>query len=197
MYAGFQGDSERKIACVYSGDYEPESWYFPIDILVSKLEKDSDLNHRDFLGAIMNLKIKRDYIGDIIVEDGVCYIACHRNMSQLIIDELTQVGNSSVKFSIYTGELNYTRKVSLQKTVTVASYRLDRVIGAVLNISRSDSAVMIKSGLVSVNHLMTKKPDFETENGDVLSIRHYGKYKLICDGNKSRKDRFFITYLKY
>ena len=56
---------------------------------------------------------------------------------------------------------------------------------------------MIKSGLVSVNHLMTKKPDFETENGDVLSIRHYGKYKLICDGNKSRKDRFFITYLKY
>ena len=145
----------------------------------------------------MNLNIKRDYIGDIIMEDGVCYIACHRNMSQLIIDELTQVGNSSVKFSIYTGELNYTRKVSLQKTVTVASYRLDRVIGAVLNISRSDSAVMIKSGLVSVNHLMTKKPDFETENGDVLSIRHYGKYKLICDGNKSRKDRFFITYLKY
>jgi len=39
--------------------------------------------------------------------------------------------------------------------------------------------------------------DFEVFDNDIISVRHYGKYKVFCDGNKSRKDRIFINIAKY
>ncbi len=197
FYAGFTGDTERCVACVYSQWDEVYDYDYPIEILYSKIHGEDKLTHRDFLGAIMNLMIKREYIGDILVIDDSCYIACHTNMAPVIKGELKKVKRSFVDFDSYDLPLDYTRTVSRTKSVTVASMRLDAVISAVLNISRSESAALIKQGLVSVNHLMTKHSDFEIMDGDVLSIRKYGKYKLLFDGSKSRKDRFFITYLKY
>ena len=197
FYAGFDGDSERCIACVYNEYDEVYTYDYPISILHSEIRGEDKLTHRDFLGSIMNLMIKREYIGDIIVRNDECYIACHNSMAPILITELKKVRRSFVDFDYYDGSLEYQREVSLTKTVTVASMRLDAVIGAVLNNSRSEASALIKQGLVSVNHLLTKRADFEIIDGDVLSIRHHGKYKLCFDGGKSRKDRFFITYLKY
>ena len=54
---------------------------FPIRILYvrPKQEKFADhLTHRDFLGAILNLGIERDVIGDIIVTERSAYFLCSR-----------------------------------------------------------------------------------------------------------------------
>ena len=197
FYAGFEGDSERLIACVYSQWDEVNTYDYPITLLHSQIYGEDKLTHRDFLGAIMSLMLKREYFGDIIVSGDECFIACHNNMVAVIKSELKKVRRSFVDFSEYEDILDYTRIVSQAKNVTVASMRLDAVMGAVLNISRSEAVSIIKQGNVSVNHLMTKHSDFEIMDGDILSIRKYGKYKLCFDGSKSRKDRFFITYLKY
>ena len=197
FYAGFEGDSERCIACVYSQWDDVYTYDYPITILYSQIYGDDKLTHRDFLGAIMNLMLKREYIGDILVIDDKCYIACHNNMVPVIKSELKKVKRSFVDFEEYTKPLTYIRTVSLKKSVTVASLRLDAVLSAVLNISRSEAVTLIKQGLVSVNHLLSKHSDFEIMDGDVLSVRKHGKFKLCFDGTKSRKDRFFITYLKY
>ncbi len=197
FYSGFDGDSERCIACVYSRWDEAYIYDYPIVILHSKIKGDDKLTHRDFLGALMNLMIKREFIGDILVMGDNCYIVCHKNMAPVIMSELKQVKRSSVDFSEYNEPLFYERTPARTKSVTVASLRLDAVVGAVLNISRSEASSLVKQGLVSVNHLMTKHTDFEIIDGDVLSIRRYGKFKILFDGGKSRKDRFFITYLKY
>ncbi len=197
FYAGFTGDTERCIACVYNTWDQVYSYDYPIVVLYSKIKGEDKLTHRDFLGALMNLMIKREYIGDIIVDEDVCYIACHKNMAPVIRSELKNVKRSSVDFDDYNETLNYSRTLSASKTVTVASMRLDAVVSAVLNISRSEASSLIKQGMVSVNHLMSKHTDFEIIDGDVLSIRKNGKFKILTDGNKSRKDRLFITYLKY
>lgn len=197
FYAGFAGDSERCIACVYNEYDEVYTYDYPLVVLHSKIRGDDKLSHRDFLGAIMSLMIKREYIGDIIIENDECYIVCHTTMAPILRNELKKVKHSFVDFDFYDGELIYNRKISLSKSVTVASMRLDAVIGAVLNVSRNEASTMIKQGMVSVNHLLTKRSDFEIIDEDILSIRKYGKYKLCFDGGKSRKDRFFITYLKY
>lgn len=197
FYRGFDGDTERCIACVSSqwDEIFPED--YPLTVLHSKIFGEDKLSHRDFLGAIMNLMIKREYIGDIIVEEENCYIICHKNMAQIIKSELKQVKRSFVDFCEYTQPLIYTRIPAQTKNVTVASMRLDATISAILNVSRNDGAAMIKQGMVSVNHLEVKRTDFEVIDGDILSIRKYGKYKLSHDGSKSRKDRYFITYYKY
>lgn len=197
FYAGFEGDSERLIACVYDEYDRIYPYEYPICILRSEINGEDKLNHRDFLGAIMNLMIKREYIGDIIVEDNVCFIACHNQMAPIIISELKKVRHSFVDFEYYYEPVVYHRKYTQQKSVTVASMRADAVVSAVLNCSRNDASTLIKQGLVSVNHLLAKHSDFEIVDNDVISIRGRGKYMLSFDGAKSRKNRFFITYYKY
>ena len=195
--AGFEGDTERVIACVYDEYDEVYPYEYPLCILRSEIRGEDKLTHRDFLGAIMNLMIKREYIGDIIVQDDVCYIACHTNMAPVITGELKKVRHSFVDFEYYDQPVTYTRQVSQQKSVTVASLRLDAVVSAMLNCSRNEGAGLIKQGLVSVNHLVAKHSDFEVMDKDVISIRGKGKFALSFSGGKSRKDRFFITYYKY
>jgi len=197
FYAGFEGDSERTVACVcdeYNDIYEYD---YPVSVLHSKINGDEKLTHRDFLGAIMNLMIKREYVGDIIVEDDVCFIVCHSQMAPIIISELKKVRHSFVDFEYYYEPVVYTRRYTQQKSVTVASLRCDAVVSAVLNCSRNEAATLIKQGLVAVNHLDVRRSDFEIFDKDIMSIRGRGKYMLSFDGAKSRKDRFFITYFKY
>ena len=195
--AGFEGDTERTVACVYNEWDYVEKEDYPIVILHSEIRGEDKLNHRDFLGAIMNLMLKREYIGDILVSENNCYIACHENMAQVIRAELKKVKRSFVDFSECTEPVIYTRSVSAEKSVTVASMRADAVVSAVLNCSRSEATTQIKQGMVSVNHLLIKHGDFEIMNGDIISIRKQGKYRISSDGAKSRKDRYFITYYKY
>lgn len=197
FYPGFQGDSERCIACVWDGFDPVEDWEYPISIIRSKIYGDEKLTHRDFLGAIMSLKIKREFVGDILIEGDECYIVCHSTMAPILIEELLSVRHSSVSFELCDEPIVYTREFSAQKSVTVASLRLDAVVGAVLNTSRSEASSLVRGGAVSVNHLEMKKGDFEILDGDILSIRGKGKFRLSFDGGKSRKDRFFITFYKY
>lgn len=197
FYRGFDGDSERCIACVWDGIEPVYDWEYPVSIIYSRLYGEDKLSHRDFLGAIMSLKIKREFVGDIIVNEKDCYIVCHNTMAPVLIQELFEVKHSSTSFSYYDQPLTYNRVPSQTKSVTVASMRLDAVVGAVLSSSRSEATTLVKQGAVSVNHLAMKKGDFEIVDGDILSIRGKGKFKLCFDGGKSRKDRFFITYYKY
>ncbi len=197
FYAGFEGDCERLIACVCDEYDEAYPYDYPISILRSEINGEDKLTHRDFLGAIMNLMIKREYIGDIIVDDNVCFIACHNQMAPIIISELKKVRHSFVDFEYYDRPVVYNRKYTQQKSVTVASLRADAVVSAMLNCSRNEASTLVKQGLVSVNHLTAKRSDFEIVDNDVISIRGRGKYMLSFDGAKSRKDRFFITYYKY
>lgn len=197
FYSGFEGDCERVMACICP-EYDQilqEDW--PISLLYSKIDPDDKLIHRDFLGAAMGLMIKREYIGDIIICPGECYIACHDTMAPIIISELKGVRRSYVDFDYFHHPLTYKREYTATKSVTVASLRADGVLSAVLKIGRSAAADIIKQGKLSVNHLTVKRNDFEIASGDVLSIRGHGKYSVLFDGEKSRKDRFFITYNKY
>ena len=58
------------------------------------------LGHRDFLGAIMNLGIERDVIGDVLVADNSAYVfACDR-IAEFVRTELTQVKHTPVRCEI-------------------------------------------------------------------------------------------------
>ena len=55
------------------------------------------LSHRDFLGAILNLGIERDMVGDIFVSDSEAYIIICEDVLSLILAELDSVGRTTVK----------------------------------------------------------------------------------------------------
>ncbi|MEG2192622.1 MAG: YlmH/Sll1252 family protein, partial [Oscillospiraceae bacterium] len=127
FYSGHEADGERCIACVYPSYETVQAYDYPLSVLYSKIYGEDNLTHRDFLGALMNLMIKRDFIGDILVSNDDVYIICHNNMAQLIMQDLTQVAHSNVKLEYYYDKVTYARLPQAEKNVTVASLRLDGV----------------------------------------------------------------------
>ena len=59
-----------------------------------------DLSHRDFLGALMNLGIERDVLGDIIVRDAAGYVFCEDTMAAYLAEHITQVRHTSMTTEI-------------------------------------------------------------------------------------------------
>ena len=82
-------------------------------------------------------------------------------------------------------------------TDTLASNRLDNVVSALMNTSRSKATEVINRGFVSVNHLAVTKTDFEIEEGDILSLRGGGRFIADSLSDKSRKGRIIFKYRKF
>ena len=196
LVCGYEGDGERMLAVLYPDYISFGDITAPVTVLRTKIS-DRGISHKDFLGAAMSLKIDREYIGDIIVNDDEAFIICHKNVADIIIDELISVKHSSVSFERWDKPVYSVKEYSETRTSTVASLRADSVVAAVLNKSRSEAVKLIKQGNIKVNQMDILHTDFEIFDNDVISIRYYGKYKIFCDGAKSRKDRIFINIAKY
>ena len=67
-YGGYDG-AERTIVCFEDKDYVFGEKEFPIDILKIVATNKKVYSHRDYLGSILALGIKRELIGDIIITD--------------------------------------------------------------------------------------------------------------------------------
>ena len=193
---GYEGDGERRIAAVYPQNDDISYFSSPIVVLKTELN-DDDVSHKDFLGAAMGLKIKREYMGDIIIRDRRAFIICHKNVADILIDELHGVKKSTVSLEYWDEPVVFEREFAEIRTATVASLRADSVVAALMNKSRTEAVKQLKQGNVKINHMDILHSDFEIFDNDIISVRHYGKFKVFCDGAKSRKDRIFINIAKY
>ena len=59
------------------------------------------------------------------------------------------------------------------------SLRLDAVVSAVTNLSRSQVKKMIEDGEVKLNWHLVAQSNIIVSVQDMLSIRHYGRYEII------------------
>ncbi len=195
QWNGGYDDAERRILTLH-GEYGQEEW--PAQCVRLELVRpEKTLTHRDYLGALMSLGIKRECIGDIIPDDAGAYFFVLDSVASLVYDELASVGRSSVRITQGQG-LNVPLQQKKQaRTATVSSLRLDAVLAAMLHISRSGAAQLIKSGMVEVNHVATASVHYEVYENDVFSIRGRGKFKLSEAGAQSRKGRIFVSYIEY
>ncbi len=157
---------------------------FPIVMLeISPLNVkfSDDFTHRDFLGALMNLGIERNTLGDILVNSKKGFIFCKESVSEYIKENLTKVKHTSVLVK-ETNELDEEFKpVFDEKIVQVASERIDAVISKVYNLSRNSSNELFRTGKVFVNSRECTSNSYELKTGDVISVRGFGK--MIFEGS--------------
>ncbi len=188
-------DAERKIACF--GDendlcYPPEP---PVTIIcIEPLSpKFSDaLTHRDFLGSLIGLGIKRETLGDIIIKDNVGYLFCLEGISKFIIDNIIKVKHTSVSCSICKELPENILPEPTEKMIIVASLRLDGIISAVYNMSRSKSSALIDGEKVFINGKLTTSPSKPIEIGDTISVRGHGRFRCTDILGDTRKGRIRI-----
>lgn len=149
--------------------------------------------HRDYLGSAMALGIKREWMGDILISGDEAHIICLPGILQALSD-MDHVGRYGVK--VTPAELGSIPEIKIKTrtvTFTVQSPRFDTIVGAMFGISRSTAAKLIQGGLAQLNYTECIKLDAEVREGDVISLRGYGKGVLAATGGQSRKGRTFLT----
>ncbi|WP_026675947.1 RNA-binding protein [Fictibacillus gelatini] len=187
---------ERKRALIYPSYYEPEqSDYEVAAIEVHYPARFVTINHRDVLGAILNIGVKREKFGDILLEDEKIQLIVAREISDYVKMNLQKIGKATVKlFDIAESELIQKVETFEEKEGTVSSLRLDGVLAEVYNLSRSRVVPFIQQGKAKVNWKIIDEPSFQVEEGDYLSLRGFGRSKLIAVEGKTKKEKWRIKY---
>ena len=143
------------------------------------------LTHRDWLGAILALGIERHVLGDIAVFDE------HRAFVFL-------KPSDTVRAAAVTLPDGFEIPRSFERIeASVASPRLDGVVRALTNLSRSDAASLVLAGDVELNYFPEEKTDAPVEDGDTLSIRGWGKYIIDSANTVTRRGRNRLVARKY
>jgi RNA-binding protein YlmH len=194
FYGGYD-DAQRKILCIYDENiyYEP---YFPLTTISFSIIDEFEINHRDVLGALMSMGIKREYIGDIIFFGSYCVFFTVDKLADYFIENLTMVKRLSVKPFIYTDSIRYKHSY-IELNVTLSSLRLDCVVSCVANVSRTVAEQLILSGMVTLNGSECLKKDKVIDISDVISVRKKGKFKIFESCGLSKKGKFKLKVLKY
>lgn len=207
FYYGGYADSERQMAVfvpkffgisdigVFMRDNEEDN---PICLVRLKKDKFTNLSHRDYLGAIMGLGLKREMVGDIKVTDEGADVFCLKSAAEFICDNLKKSGRGSVAGEILpVAEFNSADDKFELCFTTVASLRLDGVISAFFNLSRSAAAETVNKGLVYVNSSQCLKCDYSLKEGDKIVLRGKGKTVLSEVKGTSKKGKLKIEYKRY
>lgn len=200
VLTGGHADCERRMARF--GDPEELGYEedFPICcILIEPLiEKFADaLTHRDFLGAIMNLGIERNTIGDIFVEGKSAYLYCHQKIAEYLLTELDQVKHTHVKCRIVDPSEEMPTAKPVEKEVLVSSVRIDGVISKVYNISRTESLELFRAGRVFINGRLMESNSYALHTGDSVTVRGFGKFIFKEEVCRTKKDKLRILIEKY
>lgn len=154
------------------------------------------IGHRDVLGALMNIGIERNQLGDLWVNDNmiVCYTS--QKQADYIIQNCTKIKRSNIEFKV--SDRHYEQIVKKERfTTTISSERLDNVVSAMIQKSRSIAQEYIVSQKVRVNHETLEETSKLCNNGDTISIRGVGKFIYLGKLKTTRKDRILIEFEKY
>ena len=195
LFGGYE-NAERQIAVFGNEEDFGYSPSYPIVcILVSPLMQKfaDDLTHRDFLGSVLGLGIKRETIGDIIIKNNTGYIFCLNTIADFITENLKKVRHTSVKCEKVTETPEEVNPESTEKFIIVASERLDVIIAEIYNLSRSESNNLFLAKKVFVNGKLTENNSHKIKTGDIISVRGFGRFNWLGTSGETKKGRLKAT----
>lgn len=186
--------------CIAGFGENSEYAEFPISIIkIEPLQQKfaDKLSHRDFLGSLMGLGIKRELLGDIVISDNVGYLFCIDSIASYIEQNLDKVKHTSVKCKIVDELPKTAIKEPEEIKINVSSLRLDVVVAGVYNFSRNEVKEHFVARKIYVNSKLTENFSQVVKSGDVVSVRGYGRF-VYCDTlGKTKKNRLFISVKVY
>lgn len=193
FFGGYE-DAERTI-CLFLPDYASVEDSHPLTVVRAEVPAGSrNLNHRDYLGSLTGLGLKRDVIGDILISEKSADIIIINEIREFLLLNYQKAGRTSLRLEeVPLSALKLPDTRSIEQRDTVASLRLDNVLAAAFSLSRAKAADAIRSGLVFVNSAQAEKVDQQVKEGDKLVLRGKGKAFLRQVGKRTRKDRIFIV----
>lgn len=195
-FFGGTSDAERKKAKIIANEY------YDIDYEITCLRanynnKFDKIQHRDVLGVVHNMGINFNRIGDIVVLEREIYIFVDYEIADYIMMQLTKIGRINLQFEkIDLVEVNIEKEYE-EFDIVSSSFRLDSLVAKITNKSRSKVKEFLEQEFIKLNHSVIKNGEKNCVNGDVISIRKYGRFilKEYTQNKKSLKYRIKVLKL--
>ncbi len=161
--------------------------------------KEDKVGHRDLLGAVLALGLRRDQIGDIVMlEEGGAAIMVIDSKADYICTNLLYVGHMPVDCAIIEpDQLPLAKERGKEIQGTVASLRVDSVLSLGFGASRSKVVRLIKGGLVIVNWRLIDSPSLQLNEGDHVTLKGKGRLFIHSVEGETRKGRIRLKLKKY
>ncbi|WP_042356317.1 RNA-binding protein [Bacillus rubiinfantis] len=185
---------ERKRALLYPDYFKPAEEDFQITLFdIMYPQKFATIEHRQVLGTLMSLGLKRGKFGDILLDGSRVQFFSATEISSFIQSHIDSIGHAGVKLVDKPFEFALPVKESWKEiTITVSSLRLDAVISSVFHLSRQKSLALIQQGIVKLNWTTIANPAFTCEEGDIISVRGFGRIKISQIEGQTKKEKWRI-----
>ena len=191
---GIFPDSDRRIIG-FNRKYSEE---FPVKLLKIKCNtKFTKLAHKDYLGAIMALGIKREKLGELILSDEFACVAVHEDMVDFLLTNLNKIKNLTCKCTIVSDDELLPQAKYEENVVISTSTRLDSIVAAIGNVSRSKASELISQGKVLVNYICTTDKSHDVKENTKITIKSLGKFKICESSGITKGGRLKIIVYKY
>ena len=193
LFGGFE-DCERKIILFGTDNIDDAK-----DVIrIIKISSPKSLSHREVLGSVLGLGIKRNVIGDIIVNDCIANVFVSSSIVKFIIQNLDKIGKERVKLEeISYEEIIEKKEEYTEIKTTVASLRIDSAISACFGLSRGQSVELVENGRVKINYIECNSSSKQIHENDLISVRGFGRFIIEEILGETRKGRISIKLKIY
>lgn len=201
-YSVFGGDENCERQMVRFGTSEELGYETPFPIICLEIKPllkkfADDFEHRDFLGALMNLGIERSTLGDIFVQDHVGYLFCTQTIAPYIIENMDKVKHTHVKTAVCNQWQTYIAKEPEVKEYIVSSERVDGLIAKVYQLSRTQSIRLFGEKKIFVNGKIFENNSGKLKENDVITVRGFGKFIYMGMKYETKKGKYCVSVGKY
>lgn len=193
----FGGDKEAERKRAVIAPYYEEQIESDFEIVLYQADfakKFINIQHGDVMGSFLGLGLDRKKMGDIIVNDDQIQIYTTSDIATYVQANLNTVNRATISLKEVPLEQALDRKdVWKEQTHSVTSMRLDILVKEIYRMSRSKSAQLINRKQVKVNFKTMDNPAMLIYEADLISVRGFGRSRILEIGGMSRKERTFVT----
>ncbi len=211
LYEKYELSYEKDISLFGNNFYPPNIWKFfekftsTNDFKVTSsgilkiinTSKFTTPSHRDYLGSILALGIKRNKLGDLIIKSGECYLPVCEEIADYIISNLETVGKSPCKVILLEEDFIPFTPEFKEEIILIPSLRLDSIVSKVMKLSRSKAQDVIEAGKVLVDYNTIRDKSKEVLSGERITIRGVGKFILGDIVGNSKSGKYKVIIKKY
>ena len=155
--------------------------------------------HRNYLGGIVKLGLKREKVGDILVANEGADIVVVSDFAEVLEKELpslTRFENSKISIT----EISNLKKKEIKIEnieIIVPSLRLDNIVSDLARTSRSKASQIIAQERVFINGKNETKVSKQVKLGDIITIRGKGRFIIKDFKGTTRSGRTVVLIEKY
>lgn len=200
VFAGGIPSAERARIQICPHARQPQQENPVTPLLISGSFPPDTLSHRDFLGAILGLGIKREMVGDIFCRESETLVIIFPELADYVVRNLQQVGRYAVSITIpeqIPPTFVQARERVKEIKGTVASLRVDAVAGLGFGLSRSRMTPLVKGEQVKLNHRAINQPSRPVKEGDLISLTGRGRVEVVEILGKTRKGRISLKLRRF